>query len=45
MKLAIKVVAAVRQPLSKRVETKSGTRRTRAVLVTFATAKDRKVVC
>jgi hypothetical protein len=45
MKLAIKAVAAVRQPLSKRVETKPGTGRTRAVLVTFATAEDRKVVC
>ncbi len=44
MKLAIKVVAAVRQPLSKRVETKLGTVRTRAVLVTFATAEDRKAV-
>jgi hypothetical protein len=45
MKLAIKAVVAVHQPLSKRVETKLGTRRTRAVLVTFATTKDRKVVC
>jgi hypothetical protein len=45
MKLAIKVVATVRQPLSKRVETKPGTGRTRAVLVTFTTAEDRKVVC
>jgi len=45
MKLAIKVVAAVCQPLSKRVETKPGTGRTRAVLVTFATGEDRKVVC
>jgi hypothetical protein len=44
MKLAIKAVAAVRQPLSKRAETKPGTIRTRAVLVTFATAEDRKVV-
>jgi hypothetical protein len=45
MKLAIKAVAAVRQPLSKRVETKPGTIRTRAVLVTFATAEDKKTVC
>jgi hypothetical protein len=45
MKLAIKAVAAVRRPLSKRVETKPGTVRTRAVLVTFATAEDRKTVC
>jgi len=45
MKLAIKAVVVVRQPLSKRVETKLGTRRTRVVLVTFATAEDRKVVC
>ncbi len=45
MKLAIKAVAAVRQPLNKRAETKLGTVRTRAVLVTFATAEDRKVVC
>jgi hypothetical protein len=45
MKLTIKAVAAMRQPLSKRVETKPRTGRTRAVLVTFATAKDKKVVC
>jgi hypothetical protein len=37
MKLAIKAVAAVRQPLSRRAETKPGTIRTWAVLVTFAT--------
>jgi hypothetical protein len=45
MKLAIKFVAAVRQPINRRAETKLGIVRTRAVLVTFATAKDRKVVC
>jgi hypothetical protein len=45
MKLAIKVVAVVRQPLSKRAETKPGTVCTRAVLVTFAIAEDRKAVC
>jgi predicted secreted hydrolase len=44
MKLAIKVVAAVRQPLSKRAETKPGIVRTLVVLVTFATVEDRKVV-
>jgi len=44
MKLAIKVVAIVRQPISKRAETKLGTIHTRAILVTFATAEDRKVV-
>jgi hypothetical protein len=44
MKLAIKAVAAVRQPISKRVETKPGTIRTRAILITFATVEDRKVV-
>ncbi len=42
MKLAIKAVAAVRQPISTRAETKPGIVRTQAVLVTFATAKDRK---
>ncbi len=45
IKLAIKVVVAVRQPLSKRAETKLGTVRTRATFVTFATTEDRKVVC
>jgi len=45
MKLAIKAVAAVRQPLSRRAETKLGTVRTRAVLVTFATVEDMKAVC
>jgi len=45
MKLAIKAVAAVRQPISKRAETKPGTVRTQAVLVTFAIVEDRKVVC
>ncbi len=35
----------MRQPLSKRVETKPGTVRTRAVLVTFATVEDRKAIC
>jgi hypothetical protein len=44
MKLAIKVVVAMRQPISRRVETKPGTVDTRAVLVTFATTEDRKVV-
>jgi hypothetical protein len=44
MKLTIKAVAAVRQPISKRIETKPGTVHKRAVLVTFATAEDRKVV-
>jgi hypothetical protein len=45
MKLAIKAVVTVRQPFSRRVETKPGTIRTRAVLFTFATAEDRKIVC
>jgi predicted secreted hydrolase len=45
MKLAIKAVVVVRQPLSWRAETKPGTIRTRVVLVTFAIAEDRKVVC
>jgi hypothetical protein len=44
MTLAIKAVVAVRQPISRRVKTKLGTISTRVVLVTFATAKDRKVV-
>ncbi len=44
MKLAIKVVATVRQPINRRAETKPGTVHTRAVLVIFATTKDRKVV-
>jgi hypothetical protein len=44
MKLAIKAVAAVRQPISRRVETKPGTVHTQAVLVTFATSEDRKVI-
>jgi hypothetical protein len=44
MKLAIKVVVAVRQPISKRAETKPGTIHTQVVLVTFAIAKDRRVV-
>jgi len=44
MKLAIKVVAAVRQPISKRAKTKPGTIHTRAVLITFVTAENRKVV-
>jgi hypothetical protein len=44
MKLAIKALAAVRQPISRRAETKPGTIYTRAVLITFATAEDRKVV-
>jgi hypothetical protein len=45
MKLAIKAMVAVRQPLSRRVETKPGTICTRAVHVTFAIVEDRKVVC
>ncbi len=45
MKLAIKAVAVVCQPFSKRVETKPGTVCTRAVLVTFATAENKKAVC
>ncbi len=44
MKLAIKAVTAVRQPISRRAETKPGTVHTRAVLVTFATAEDRKAI-
>jgi hypothetical protein len=44
MKLAIKAVAAVRQPISKRAKTKPGPVRTRAILVTFVIAEDRKVV-
>jgi hypothetical protein len=44
LKLAIKAVVAVRQPISRRAETKPGTAHKRAVLVTFATAEDRKVV-
>jgi predicted secreted hydrolase len=45
MKLAIKAVAIVCQPISKRAKTKPGTIHTRAVLVTFATAEDRKIIC
>jgi hypothetical protein len=45
MKLTIKVMATVRQPFSRRAETKLGTVHTRVVLVTFATSDDRKVVC
>jgi len=45
MKLAIKAVAVVRQPLSKRAEIKLGTVHTQAVLVTFATVEDKKTVC
>jgi len=45
MKLAIKAVATVRQPLNRKAETKPGTVRTRAVLVTFAKAEDRKALC
>jgi hypothetical protein len=44
MKLAIKVVVAMRQPISRRAETKPGTIHTRTVLVTFATTEDKKVV-
>jgi len=45
MKLAIKDMATVRQPLNRRTETKPRTVRTRAVLVTFATIEDRKAIC
>jgi hypothetical protein len=45
MKLPIKAVATVRQPISRRAETKPGIIHTRAVLVTFAIVEDRKVVC
>jgi hypothetical protein len=45
MKLAIKAVVVVHQPISRRAETKPGTIHTRAVLVTFATAEDIKVIC
>jgi hypothetical protein len=44
MKLAIKAVAAMRQPISKKTETKPGIVHTRAVLVTFATTEDKKAV-
>jgi hypothetical protein len=44
MKLAIKAVTTVRQPISRRAETKPGTVHTRAILVTFATAEDRKAI-
>jgi hypothetical protein len=44
MKLAIKAVVVVRQPINRRAETKPGIVRTRAILVTFATTEDRKVV-
>jgi 4-hydroxy-3-methylbut-2-enyl diphosphate reductase IspH len=44
IKLAIKVVAAVRQPISRRVETKHEIVHTRAVLVTLAIVEDKKVV-
>jgi hypothetical protein len=44
MKLAIKAVATVRQPISRRAETKLGIVRTRAVLVTFTTVEDKKIV-
>ncbi len=37
-------MAAVRQPISRKAETKPGIVHTRAVLVTFATAEDRKAV-
>ncbi len=45
MKLAIKAVAVMHQPLNRRGDTKSGTVRTQALLVTFVTTKDQKVVC
>jgi hypothetical protein len=44
MKLAIKAVTAMCQPISMKAETKPRTVRTRAVVVTFATVEDRKVV-
>jgi hypothetical protein len=44
MKLAIKAVVAVHQPISRRAETKPGIVRTQVVLVTFATCEDRKAV-
>jgi hypothetical protein len=44
MKLAIKALATVRQPISRRAETKPGNVHTRAVLVIFARAEDKKVV-
>jgi hypothetical protein len=44
MKLAIKAVTTVRQPISRRAEIKPGTVHTRGVLVTFATAEDRKTI-
>ncbi len=44
MKLAIKAMATVRQPISKRTETKPGTTHKQVVLVIFAIAEDRKVV-
>jgi hypothetical protein len=44
MKLAIKAVVAMRQPISRRAETKPGIVHTRDVLDTFATVEDRKVV-
>ncbi len=37
-------MATVRQPISRKAETKPGIVHTRAVLVTFATAEDRKAV-
>ncbi len=40
----IKAMVAVRQPISRRVETKPGTAHKRVVLVTFATTEDKKVV-
>jgi hypothetical protein len=44
MKLAIKAVAAMRQPISRKAETKPGIVHTPAVLVTFAITEERKVV-
>jgi hypothetical protein len=44
MKLAIKAMVAVRQPINRRAETKLGIVRTQAVLVTFATVEDKKAV-
>jgi hypothetical protein len=44
MKLAIKVVAIVRQPINRRAETKPGTAHKQTILVTFATTEDRKIV-
>jgi hypothetical protein len=44
MKLAIKAVVVMCQPINKRAETKPGIIHTQAVLVTFATTEDRKAI-